>query len=205
MRRVRDWFRSRYGLREIIFPEKYRVDPRHNVVVTYSSSLALLYFADHAARLELGEILRDRRRADLYGALLSHRGIGLVATIAGNSVHLQSSRGRAMLRDGALEVLDGANPVAPYGTEPPLIRALERLVRQHNAGDLVLFGAYDGYETVSFDDQVGAHGAAGGDQAYPFLIAPSELGLERETIEDARDVHRVLMSRYAFAGRPTGA
>ena len=45
MRRVRDWFRSRYGLREIIFPEKYRVDPRHNVVVTYSSSLALLYFA----------------------------------------------------------------------------------------------------------------------------------------------------------------
>ena len=67
-------------------------------------------------------------------------------------------------------------------------------------GDLVLFGSYDGYETVSFDDQVGAHGAAGGDQAYPFLIAPAELGLERETIEDARDIHRVLMSRYAFGG-----
>ncbi|MDQ3948921.1 MAG: alkaline phosphatase family protein [Gemmatimonadota bacterium] len=197
MRRVRDWFQSRYGLREIIFPEKYRVDPRHNVVVTYSSSLALLYFADHVARLELGEILRDRRRADLYATLLSHSGIGLVATIAGNSVHLQSARGRALLRDGELEVLGGTNPLAPYGTEPPLVRALERLVRQPNAGDLVLFGAYDGYETVSFDDQVGAHGAAGGDQAYPFLIAPASLGLDRETIEDARDIHRVLMSRYA--------
>src|ERR671914_1166730 len=198
MRRVRDWFRSRYGLREIIFPEKYRVDPRHNVVVTYSSSLALLYFADHAARLELGEILRDRRRADLYAALLSHRGIGLVATMAGSAVHLQSSRGRALLRDSVLEVLDGMNPLTPYGTEPPLVRALERLVRQPNAGDLVLFGAYDGYETVSFDDQVGAHGAAGGDQAYPFLIAPHSLGLDRESIEDARDIHRVLMSRYAM-------
>ena len=197
MRRVRDWFRSRYGLREIIFPEKYRVDPHHNVVVTYSSSLALLYFADHAARLELGEILRDRRHADLYATLLSHRGIGLVATIAGESVHLQSSRGRALLREGELEVLDGTNPLTPYGTEPPLVRALERLVRQPNAGDFVLFGAYDGYETVSFDDQVGAHGAAGGDQAYPFLIAPTALGLEHETIEDARDIHRVLMSRYA--------
>src|SRR5918999_2925017 len=202
MRRVRDWFRSRYGLREIIFPEKYRVDPRHNVVVTYSSSLALLYFADHVLRLELGEILRDRRRADLYAALLSHRGIGLVATIAGKSVHLQSARGRAMLCDGVFEVVDGANPVAPYGTEPPLVRALERLVRKANAGDIVLFGAYDGYETVSFDDQVGAHGAAGGDQAYPFLLAPAALGLERETIEDARDIHRVLMSRYVDgAGR----
>jgi hypothetical protein len=197
MRRVRDWFRSRYGLREIIFPEKYRVDPRHNVVVTYSSSLALLYFADHAARLELSDVLRDRRRADLYAALLGHRGIGLVAALTGESVHLQSARGRALLREGVLEVLDGANPLAPYGTEPPLVRALERLVRQPNAGDLVLFGAYDGYETVSFDDQVGAHGAAGGDQAYPFLLAPAAFGLERETIEDARDIHRVLMSRYA--------
>src|ERR687895_1467718 len=115
MRRVRDWFRSRYGLREIIFPEKYRVDPRHNVVVTYSSSLALLYFADHPVRLELADILRDRRRADLYATLLSHRGIGLVATLAGNSVHLHGSRGRALLRDGELEVLEGENPLTPYG------------------------------------------------------------------------------------------
>src|SRR3712207_4641525 len=36
MRRLRDWVRSRYGLREIILPEKYRVEERHNVVVTYS-------------------------------------------------------------------------------------------------------------------------------------------------------------------------
>jgi len=34
----------------------------------------------------------------------------------------------------------------------------------------VIFGAYDGYEIVSFDDQIGAHGAAGGNQLYPFLI-----------------------------------
>jgi hypothetical protein len=94
-------------------------------------------------------------------------------------------------------VLEGSNPLEPYGTEPALLRAVEYLVRQPNAGDLVLFGAYDGYETVSFDDQVGAHGAAGGDQTYPFLLAPALLGLERETIDDARDVHRVLMSRYA--------
>src|SRR3712207_204995 len=197
MRRLRDWFRSRYGLREIIFPEKYRVDPRHNVVVTYSSSLALLYFADHRTRLELADILGDRRRADLYATLLSHRGIGLVAALTGGSVHLHSARGRALLRDGVVEVLAGANPLTTYGTEPPLLRAIERLVRQPNAGDLVLFGAYDGYETVSFDDQVGAHGAAGGDQTHPFLLSPAALGLEGETIEDARDVHRVLMSRYA--------
>ncbi len=29
--RLRDWVRSRYGLREIILPEKYPVDARHEV------------------------------------------------------------------------------------------------------------------------------------------------------------------------------
>ena len=75
--------------------------------------------------------------------------------------------------------------------------AIESLVRQPNAGDLVLFGAYDGYEIVSFDDQIGAHGSAGGDQVWPFLIAPDALGIAGERIDNARDMHRVIMTRYA--------
>src|SRR5689334_12033505 len=40
--RFRDWVRSKYGLRELILPEKYRIETKHDVVVTYSSDLALL-------------------------------------------------------------------------------------------------------------------------------------------------------------------
>jgi len=65
------------------------------------------------------------------------------------------------------------------------------------AGDLVLFGAYDGYEIVSFDDQIGAHGSAGGSQLHPFLIGPRGLGLESAVLEDARDLHGALMSKYS--------
>jgi hypothetical protein len=111
-------------------------------------------------------------------------------------VHVESALGRALINEGVVEVIAGTNPLDPYGTEPPLARAVERLVRQSNAGDLVLFGAYDGYEIVCFDDQVGAHGAAGGNQLAPFLVAHRSLGLEDVVIEDARDIHRVLMSRY---------
>jgi hypothetical protein len=70
----------------------------------------------------------------------------------------------------------------------------------------VLFGAYDGYEIVSFDDQVGAHGSAGGDQVYPFIIAPPELALEDEVLEDARDIHRAVMQKYIVSRdrRPDG-
>lgn len=197
LRRLRDWARSRYGLRELVLPEKYRVDARNGVVVTYSSCLALVYFADDEARLTLEDIARSARRAVLYDALCEHPGIGLLAALDSQGVHLQSRSGRAHIVDGEVVVLEGENPLAPYGTDALTVGAVEALVRQPNAGDLVLFGAYDGYEIVSFDDQVGAHGSAGGDQVWPFVVAPPSLGIASERIDNARDIHRVIMRRYA--------
>jgi hypothetical protein len=197
LRRLGNWLRSRYGLRELVLPEKYRVDARHGVVVTYSSCLALLYFADDEARLTLEDIARSAPHAVLYDALREHPGIGLIAALDAKGVHVQSRAGRARITDGVVEVLEGTNPLDPYGRDPLTVGAIEALVRQPNAGDLVLFGAYDGYEIISFDDQVGAHGSAGGDQVWPFLIAPPSLGVGTERIDNARDIHRVIMRRYA--------
>ncbi|HEX6053771.1 MAG TPA: alkaline phosphatase family protein [Gemmatimonadaceae bacterium] len=205
LRRLGAWVRSRYGLRELVLPEKYRVDARHGVVVTYSSCLALLYFADDEARLTLEDIARSARRAVLYDALREHPGIGLLAALDAYGVHVQSRTGRARIVGGHVTVLEGDNPLAPYGTDALTVQAIEALVRQPNAGDLVLFGAYDGYEIVSFDDQVGAHGSAGGDQVWPFLIAPPALGIGGARIDNARDVHGVIMQRYARAPLPTDA
>ncbi len=200
LRAVRDWTRSRYGLREIIFPEKYRVDARHEVVVTYSSCLALIYFDEVSEQLSRADIMGEPRRAHLYRALLAHPGIGLVATRSLEGVELESPQGRAVIELGTetVRVRAGENPLAPYGTRSYVVRAVRDLIMQPNSGDIVLFGAYDGYDIVSFDDQVGAHGSAGGDQVYPFIITPPDLDLSDEVIEDARDVHRVVMNLYAY-------
>lgn len=190
-----DWLRRHYGLRELLVPEKYKINARHDVVVTYSSCLAQLYFADDDGALDYDDIQRDPRRADLYAALLAHPGIGLIATRNGDGVHLASRDGEARLHNG---VLRGGDPLAAYGPDALALRAIESLVRQPNGGDLVLFGAYDGYDIVSFDDQVGAHGSIGGDQVFPFLITPASLGIDYgTTIDNARDIHAVIMSRYA--------
>ena len=199
IRRFRDWLRSRYGLREIIFPEKYRVDRTNDVVVTYSSCLALVYFAATEQRLTHEQILADNRWSKLYERLIAHPGIGLVATVSANGVALASRNGRAILREAQVENISGENPLEIFGTEPYVLRAVESLVSQPNAGDCVLFGAYDGYDIISFDDQVGAHGSAGGDQVYPFIISPERLGLAGEILEDARDIHRTVLARYAAA------
>jgi hypothetical protein len=205
LRRLGNWVRSRYGIRELVLPEKYRVDSRHGVVVTYSSCLALLYFADDEARLTLETIAQNAHRAGLYDALREHPGIGLIAALDARGVHVQSRSGRARITNGEVMVLDGTNPLEPYGADPLTVDAIESLVRQPNAGDLVLFGAYDGYEIVSFDDQIGAHGSAGGDQVWPFLIAPPSLGVGTERIDNARDIHRVILTRYARPVVPTDA
>lgn len=199
IRKFRDWLRSHYGLREIIFPEKYRVDRTNDVVVTYSSCLALVYFAATEIRLSLERIMADPRWARLYDELVAHPGIGLVATVSRGGVNLAGKRGRAILRDGQIQTISGKNPLEIFGTEPYVLRAVESLVNQPNAGDCVLFGAFDGYDIISFDDQVGAHGSAGGDQVYPFIISPERLALAGEVLEDARDIHRTVLARYAAA------
>jgi hypothetical protein len=204
LRRASMWLRSRYGLRELILPEKYYVSAKEQVVVTYSSCLALVYFADSVDRVELTDLANDARRRHLYNALLQHPAIGLLATLQGDAVHLESRRGRAELAGGALTVLSGESPLLLYGSEPPLLKAIERLVRQPNAGDFVLFGDYDGYEIVCFDDQIGAHGSAGGQQVYPFLVAPASFGLADAVIEDARDLHRLIMKPEGRGKREEG-
>src|SRR3954470_22747262 len=104
IRKFRDWLRSRYGLREIIFPEKYRVDRTNDVVVTYSSCLALVYFASTEQRLSLEQIQADPRWARLHERLVAHPGIGLVATLSGRGAMLAGKHGRAILRDGEIEI-----------------------------------------------------------------------------------------------------
>jgi hypothetical protein len=173
------------------------VSERHDVVVTFSSSLAHVYFADSEEALALPDIARDRRRTHLYASLLAHPGIGILCVRLNDGVHVETRTGRALIVGEQLELLEGMNPMDRYGMEPCVLRAVASLVRQPNAGDIVIFGAYDGYDIISFDDQVGAHGSAGGDQVWPFLVTPQQVDVSNERIEDARDIHRVVMTRWA--------
>ncbi len=194
--KVSDWLRSRYGLRELILPEKYRVDVKNEVVTTYSSCLAHVYFADSDNQLSLAEVKGDARWSGLYDGLLAHAGVGLIATRTPEGVHLETRDGTVLVKSGKTSTLTGKNPFETYGMQGMVARAVESLVLQPNSGDCVLFGAYDGTSIISFDDQIGAHGSAGGDQVLPFIVAPTWLGLKDETLENARDIHRAVMTRY---------
>ncbi|MBI4410302.1 MAG: alkaline phosphatase family protein [Gemmatimonadetes bacterium] len=199
--RLSRWLRKQYRLFPLL-AETVRVAEAEHIVLTYSSSLAHLYWTDPPRPLGFDEIRADLHRRALYYFLVAHRGIGLVATRMQDGAHVEGTVGRALVTPaGEIEVLSGQDPLPFYATTPVERRAIVHLVQLPNAGDLVLFGAYDpGRDLcICFDDQVGAHGALGGRQFWPFLMAPQGVIPARHRIEDPLDLHP-LFARYGLKG-----
>jgi hypothetical protein len=191
------WLRRHYKVFPLV-AEVVRPLEEHDLVVTYSSSLAHVYWTDPPRPLKFEEIRDDPDRRALYYFLVAHQGVGVVLSRMLDGVHAESAEGRSLVTaDGQVEVLQGQDPLAVFAPGPAECNALLHLVRLDNAGDLVLFGAYDPEADlqVCFDDQVGAHGALGGRQFWPFLLTAPGLVPERHPIADPLDLHP-LLARY---------
>jgi hypothetical protein len=195
--RLGRWMRRHYKLFPLV-AETVRAEAEQSLVVTYSSSLAHVYWTDPKRALSFDEIRNAPDKRALYYFLVAHAGIGLVCTRMLDGVHVETLRGRALVTpDGDVEVLTGADPLPHYAPTAVERRALAQLVQYNNAGDLVLIGAYDPEldRCVCFDDQVGAHGAIGGRQFWPFILSPRGQIPQNYAIDDPLDLHPLFM-RY---------
>lgn len=191
--RVGRWLRRHYNPFPLL-AENVKESDERRLVVTYSSSLAHLYWTEPARPLALDEIRDDPDHRALYYFLVAHSAIGLVITRIFDGAHVESRRGRVLVTpDGEVERLDGDDPLRDYARTRAERRAIAQLASWPNSGDLILFGAYDVERDVCicFDDQVGAHGALGGAQAWPFIMAPRGLVPANFRIEDPLDLHRL--------------
>ena len=190
--RLGRWIRRQYKIFPLL-PETVR--EHHGIVVTYSSSLAHLYWNDPKHALTFDEIRADPDKRALYYFLVSHKGIGVVITRMLDGAHVETMRGRCLVMpDGSMEVLEGEDPLRDYATSNVERRAIAHIATLSNSGDLVLFGAYDpeADRCICFDDQVGAHGAMGGRQFWPFILTPPGLIREDTKIEDPLDLYPIL-------------
>ncbi|HEX6308217.1 MAG TPA: alkaline phosphatase family protein [Longimicrobiales bacterium] len=191
------WIRQHYSLFPLV-PETVRESSESSIVVTYSSSLAHVYWSQPERPLSFQEIREDADRRALYYFLVAHAGIGCVITRMLDGAHVEALRGRALIMpDGSMEILSGEDPLRNYASTDVERAAIADLARMRNAGDLILFGAYDPGQDICicFDDQIGAHGAMGGRQSWPFLLTPRGLVPEQYVINDPIDLHP-LFRRY---------
>jgi hypothetical protein len=191
------WIRQHYGLFPLV-AESVKESDESQIVVTYSSSLAHVYWTQPEHPLSFDEIREDPERRALYYFLVSHGGIGCVITRMLDGAHVESLRGRALITPaGEIELLSGEDPLTDYAASDVERRAIAHLAAMSNSGDLILFGAYDPEQDVCicFDDQVGAHGAMGGRQSWPFIMTPRGLVPDDYVIDDPLDLYP-LFRRY---------
>jgi hypothetical protein len=162
-------------IRELV-PETLKIDPEGGVVVTYSSSLAHLYITGEPRRLNWREV--ERAQPLLLQFLSRHKGIGFVVARGGGEdgkedVCFFHAGGRLCFTEKMTPNADEVAFLRPYGEPAELLPELRRFALDEAAGDLIIFGAYDGERIACFDDQVGGHGSIGGEQSRPFLILPA--------------------------------
>lgn len=194
--RVGRWIRQQYKVFPLL-PET--VKESSDIVVTYSSSIAHVYWTEPREPITFDEIRADPEKAALYYFLVAHRGIGVVITRLQDGAHVETMQGRCLVTPaGDMEVLQGEDPLRDYAKSDVERRAIAHVARLPNAGDMVLFGAYnpDLDYCICFDDQIGAHGAMGGRQFWPFLLTPPGLVDPQCKLDDPADLYPIL-KRYS--------
>lgn len=202
--RIGRWVRKHYKIFPLL-PETVKAEKHSGIVVTYSSSLAHVYWNDPKDPITYDELRADPDKRGLYYFLVAHKGIGLVITRIQDGAHVENLDGRAIISPaGDLTILEGKDPLTNYANSNVERKAISHIATLDNSGDIVVFGAYDPERDICicFDDQVGAHGAMGGQQFWPFLMTPRGLVDPAHEINDPLDLHP-LFARYRGTSRET--
>ncbi|UUN30228.1 phage holin family protein [Streptomyces sp. FIT100] len=163
-------------------------------VVLASGNLGLISFPELPGRLSREQI--DRRHPALLHTLAGHPGIGflLVRSERHGSV-LLARDGAAGIVELPLAALDGTGPLAAFG--PGAADAVRRTDSFPHVADIMVNSMYDPVSgrVHAFEEQIGSHGGLGGEQSYPFLLAPRELSdpvADGGELAGAEQVHEVL-------------
>jgi hypothetical protein len=115
----------------------------------------------------------EAAQPQLLDFLSGHAGIGfMLARGEKGEVCFFHREGRLCLAEDGLAAGSAVDFLRPYGDPWKLLPDLISFAGDALAGDLILFGAYDGERIACFDDQVGGHGSVGGEQLRPFVILP---------------------------------
>ena len=94
------------------------------------------------------------------------------------------------------ERVEGQNPMATLADPQWAVEQVARVARFPHAGDLILLGAWDDQQVITFEDQVATHGGLGGPQVWPFLAFSSRERLSARGIENSEEIYTRLVRAY---------
>ena len=154
-------------------------------IVLASGNLGLIYFTDWSSRMNYEQIEDAFPR--LLNELAHHDGIGFVMVNSNIYGTIVLSKDSVFYLDS--EEYYGEHFLDKFGDN--IIKKLKRTDKFDYIPDILVNSAYDEDfdEVYAFEELIGSHGGAGGNQQYPFILYPSNWTLEEE-IFGAENVYK---------------
>ena len=160
-----------------------------DIKVLASGALGLIYFTKNKSRLKLEEI--NKSYPNLIKELVDHPLIGFVLVDSKDGGVAIGKEGKYYLKS---DKIVGKNPLSVYGKNT--VDKVKRTNGYYNVADIMINSIYDPVmdEVYAFEEQVGSHGALGGDQIHPFILFPSSWQFPQIEVVSAENVHKLLKS-----------
>ena len=172
------------------------------LIVRNSGPMSHVYFSVTPKQMDLSEIAAFC--PDLVSRLLAHEGIGWVMGREMGQVYLMSKQGLAILDAGY--TVEGTDPLESLPRPQLAAAQLQRLAHFPHAGDLIIMGSYS-LETgicSCFEPQWACHGGMGGAQELAFMLKPSHLAWDVDSVTQANEIYGLFAGQYPLGPQDVG-
>ena len=163
------------------------------VIVLASGNLAMIYLTQWNYRLTYEEL--NSYFPELIPGIINNEYVGFILVKSQEHGDLAIGKnGTYFLDSGEIE---GENPLEGFGDN--IVRHLKRTSSFEHTPDILVNSFYDkeADEVCAFEELVGSHGGAGGDQSKPFIVYPSSWNVSNEEIIGAENIYKLLKENLA--------
>ena len=163
------------------------------LIVLASGNLAMIYLTQWSQRLTYEEL--NNYFPELIPGLIKNEYVGFILVKSQEQGDLAIGKnGTYFLDNGEIE---GENPLEGFGDN--IVRHLKRTSSFEHTPDILVNSFYDKEtdEVCAFEELVGSHGGAGGDQSKPFILYPSSWNVSDEEIIGAENIYKLLKENLA--------
>ncbi len=160
------------------------------IVVLASGNLAMIYLTQWRKRLTYEEM--NEFFPKLIPGIINNEYIGFI--VVRSSQHGDMAIGENGIYYLDSDEIEGENPLEGFGKN--IARHIRRNSSFKYTPDILVNSFYDNEkdEVCAFEELVGSHGGAGGSQAEPFILYPSDWNISSDEIVGAESIYKILKS-----------
>ena len=163
------------------------------IIVLASGNLAMIYLTQWSQRLTYEEM--NSYFPELIPGIVENEYVGFILVKSQEHGDLAIGKNGTYFLDS--DKIEGENPLEGFGDH--IAQHLKRTSSFEHTPDILVNSFYDkeADEVCAFEELVGSHGGAGGDQTKPFILYPSSWNVGDEEIIGAENIYKLLKENLA--------